>query len=79
MKILQISQVRYARLAQRGKHQTQRAEVPDSILTGITFLFHVVKPLMLILPLQPILVVFFLWKPRMVHYFGGKNTNPSHI
>ena len=47
----------HASIAQRREHQIQMTEVPGLILTGVTFCccflsFHVVKPLMPILPLM---------------------------
>ena len=41
IKILQISQVTHASIAQRGEHQIQVVEVPGPILTGVTFCFWI--------------------------------------
>ena len=50
----------HATIAQRGEHQIQFAEVPGSMFTWVRFsywiffCFHIVKPMMSVLPLWPI-------------------------
>ena len=53
VKVLQISQVTHASIAQRGAHQIQMAEVPGSVLTGVTFCCWIFL-VFTILPLLPI-------------------------
>ena len=52
---LGISQVAHDLIAQRGEHQIQMAKVLGSMLTGMTFCFHVAKPVMPLILISAIL------------------------
>ena len=64
---LRISQVAHDLIAQRGEHQIQMAEVPGSMLTGVTFCFHVAKPISAI-----------LWKTSIADSNGGARDVHRH-